>query len=285
MIERIFPDIVVPLQSFLRYERRDIFTSVAIETTSWCNRKCSYCPSGKYKRKNKRLDLPSILNVFKQLGAIRFNGTIYIHLFNEPLFDKRLPYIIDYARKKCPESRIFISSNGDRLTTHLMKLLIEAGLDLLYVTQYDGQINDNVREVQESLIESDQIGYLSVRVQNVFENNRGGTLDFMKINEPLRELCYRPGRMLVINSDGKVLLCCNDYLGREVMGDIRKEGILNIWSNEKFRHFRNSLINKDRTVSPLCSACNEVIDSRYGPLVELSKTKGFKIFNELGLVS
>jgi radical SAM protein with 4Fe4S-binding SPASM domain len=284
MIGKVFTDIIAPLQNSIRYGSSDIFSSVAMETTSWCNRSCSYCPSGKVKRKNKKLEPELIQSVLEQLGAIRFNGTIYLHLFNEPLFDVRLPSVVSLAREKCPDSRIFISSNGDNLTISLMNKLIDSGIDLLYVTQYDGAISRHISKVSDSLSGTDRKKHINVRVQNVFENNRGGTIDFMKINEPLDAECYRPDNMLVINAFGKVVLCCNDYFGKEIMGDITTDSLLHIWHNEKFRRFRNSLRGRNRNVSTLCKGCNEIINSGSHTVRELSKTTAYKLFNRQGLL-
>lgn len=280
LIENLFFHIVVPLRNLLRYNRKSVFTSIAIETTSWCNRKCEYCPNSKYKREKKTLDFTLVKKVAKQLGDIDYDGAVFLHLFNEPLLDKRLSSIITCIREECQKAKIAISSNGDILTTTMMRELLEAGLDKMFVTQYDGRIKENVERVQQYITEKN-CGCLHVRVQNVFNNNRGGSLDFMKVDQPLKEVCYRPDRMLTINSDGKVVICCNDYHGQEIMGDVNKEKLLDIWNNEQFRHFRRHLRRKDRTVSPLCRSCNEIVNWKRQMMTDLSKSTPYRALQRL----
>lgn len=274
--------IIIPLRNWLRYGTPKMFSSIALETTSWCNRSCEYCPSGKYKREKRRLETELVHKVLNELGELRFDGTIYLHLFNEPLYDKRLPDLVRYAREKCPGSKISISSNGDNLDPAIMKRLIEAGLDLLFITQYDGKVNDNVRATQES-IDRGENHKLQVRVQNAFESNRAGSIESLKINEMLKKPCYRPGRMMVINANGKVLLCCNDYFGKEILGDVSAEKLIDCWRSKRFQFLRKKLSNSDRTVSELCKACNE-ITPKENKIEDLAKTKTYRVLKKLGLI-
>lgn len=274
-------DVVIPLRNLAKYGSPDMFTCLAMETTSWCNRSCDYCPSGKYKKENVRLDAAIVHRVFDQLGEMEFDGTIFLHLFNEPLYDKRIAGFVGYARKKCPVSKISISSNGDNLDLKLMRSLIDEGIDRLFVTQYDGKVNDNVKEVQQALIGTDR-QKLTVRVQNVFESNRAGLVPSLKIEETLKEPCYRPKRMLVVNAWGKVLLCCNDYFGKEVLGDAATEPLVKIWRSRRFKYLRKRLEQGDRTVSELCRACNE-ITPKETVIEDISKTNAYKKIKDWNL--
>jgi radical SAM protein with 4Fe4S-binding SPASM domain len=48
---------------------------------------------------------------------------------------------------------------------------------------------------------------------------------------------------MIIRPDGKVSLCCNDPLGKNTLGDLTKETILEVWNNDRYKMVRNCLYN------------------------------------------
>ena len=114
-----------------------MFTRIQIQTVSWCNRNCAFCPSGKIPVAKTFMPLELYHRVIDQLRALNFNGRISPYLMNESLLDKRLPELIAYARQQCPESWIAINTNGDALSESLIKRLFEAGLNCMDVNAYD----------------------------------------------------------------------------------------------------------------------------------------------------
>ncbi|GAG97236.1 unnamed protein product, partial [marine sediment metagenome] len=59
--------------------------------------------------------------------------------------------------------------------------------------------------------------------------------------------------------DGKVSACCRDYDGELIVGDIKKESILDIWNGEKYNRLREKHIKGDVGDIPLCRDCYETI--------------------------
>ena len=60
---------------------------------------------------------------------------------------------------------------------------------------------------------------------------------------------------LVITWDGKAVLCCNDYEGEIIMGDLTKQSILDVWNGKKFLYYRKMHMYNKRDILPLCKKC------------------------------
>jgi hypothetical protein len=59
-----------------------------------------------------------------------------------------------------------------------------------------------------------------------------------------------------INWRGEIVLCCNDYFAKAVMGTVQGEGIKGTWEGKKFEHYRRKLLRNDRVDLPLCDVCD-----------------------------
>lgn len=55
--------------------------------------------------------------------------------------------------------------------------------------------------------------------------------------------------------DGKVSLCCNDPLGKNTLGDLTQNSILEIWYNDRFKMVRKCL-SKGRKNWKHCEFCD-----------------------------
>src|SRR5215813_13978799 len=114
-----------------------LFTRIQIQTVSWCNRSCAFCPSGKFPVDKVFMPVEVYHRVINQLQAVSYAGRVSPYLMNESLLDKRLPDLIAYTRAHCPESWIAINTNGDALSEKLLDRLFDAGLNSLDVNAYD----------------------------------------------------------------------------------------------------------------------------------------------------
>lgn len=87
--------------------------------------------------------------------------------------------------------------------------------------------------------------------------NRSGNIDWFRsaTPEPLKKMCVRPFRFMVVNYDGKVTVCCNDYHRDVPMGDVKKQSLVEIWNSERFNAYRVALLAKDRDVA-MCRGCD-----------------------------
>ena len=66
-------------------------------------------------------------------------------------------------------------------------------------------------------------------------HNWAGTLNQESdVNFP----CYRPWLTFTVLWDGRVSLCCADFDGREVLGDLRTQTIKDVWNSDAYRQVR-----------------------------------------------
>ncbi len=57
--------------------------------------------------------------------------------------------------------------------------------------------------------------------------------------------------------NGDVALCCLDYSGKIVLGNVNDEKITDIWSNEQYRNYRRLHRTSRQEEIPLCSNCSK----------------------------
>ncbi len=267
-----------------------MFTHIQIQTVSWCNRSCAFCPSGKFPVDKTFMSLEVYHRVIDQLRALNFNGRISPYLMNESLLDKRLSELIAYARQQCPESWIAINTNGDALSEPLAARLFEAGLNCLNVNAYDdvsqyaahmalaervaarhpeieltsGYLNPNFNATglprHAKLLHctdmSDWESRFNEKLEVAHLTNRAGNVPgALNLAEPLALGCERPFQQMYVNHRGEAVLCCNDWRFEVVMGDTAETSLLEIWNNDKYRTYREHLQRQDRHL-PLCASCD-----------------------------
>lgn len=120
--------------------------SLTIDPCNLCNLKCELCPSG--LRMPGRKQSIMRFDVFKKLidecGPYLWD----ISLFNwgEPLLNKELFRMIEYA--KAYRIEIAVSTNLNYFSEEICKKLIESGLDVLIVS-LDGASQDSVQRYQK----------------------------------------------------------------------------------------------------------------------------------------
>lgn len=234
-----------------------VFPNIAIETCNACNRGCDFCPVGIDRKPVERMSKEMFEDIVDQLHAFGYEGQICLQWYNEPLADKRLTEFTAYARLKCPHSYIYFASNGDLLTPELHVQLVEAGLNHMHVSQYDGHIQDNVQAVLDAGKYLNRL-HVAVRVHEDLNNTRGGLVQVNVDGEyPLKERCIRPDEQMVIAATGDVPLCCNDYHITYKIGNVVDRTLLDLWADTQFAKAWGWLREGDRTQIKVCQLCNE----------------------------
>lgn len=234
---------------------------VELETFTPCNRKCSYCPNSTNKRLPHYLSMETIEKIVSDLKQMGFSGQFSFQFYNEPLLDKRMPEIVELVRVKLPKAFLLMYTNGDYLTYKYFRLLIDKGIDKFLVTRHEQSINKHNLSWRFSLKEKEKqyLFYQSYRNPEIFYTNRGGILPHIEeINSPLTVPCALPSTSMTITAKGNVVLCFEDYHESQIMGNVMKSSIQEIWYGEKFRQVRRLLIDGDRTCTSICRKCNNI---------------------------
>lgn len=271
-------------------ETTPLFTRIQIQTVSWCNRSCVFCPSGKFPVDKVFMEREVYHRLVQQLATLDFAGRISPYLMNEPLLDKRLPELIAYTRMHCPQAWIAINSNGDALSLPLIERLFDAGLNSLDINAYDSteqhlahkalamQIVARHHDVhyQEGYSDKSFEGhglprhtkiihcrdmafwtprFLSKVATADLQNRSGNIPGSHRLTEPLALGCPRPFQQMYINHRGEAVLCCNDWRFEVIMGNTAQEPLDAIWHNAKYRQYRQHLRQQSRAL-PLCTSCD-----------------------------
>jgi MoaA/NifB/PqqE/SkfB family radical SAM enzyme len=267
-----------------------LFTRIQIQTVSWCNRRCIFCPSGKFPVAKVFMPVEVYYRIIRQLQALNYTGRISPYLMNESLLDKRLPEFIAYTREHCPESWIAINTNGDALSEALLERLFDAGLNSLDVNAYDspaqhakhvalatrftarrGDIicrtgysnpffqGDNMPRSNKLLncrdMSSWEPRFLAKIATPDMQNRSGNIPGARQVTTPLPLGCPRPSQQMYVNYRGEAVLCCNDWRFEVIMGDTAQATLAEIWMNDKYQRYRHNLQQKNRAM-PLCDTCD-----------------------------
>ncbi len=247
----IFENLRNKLRNLKRGKPTDFFLSVLIETCSICNRKCWYCPNTKFKRPTKLMPEELFYKIIDDLAKVNYSGVVAPHFFNEPLADNRLPTFIRYIRKKLPKSRIILYTNGDLLTIEKFKELIKDGVNIFEVTEHDEKPSEIILKLFSFLKKNPSFKkYLNYR-KNLYLENRAGLIDIKQKQKPR---CTSSLYNITINYEGKMVLCCQDYFGEVVLGDVKKENLIQIWNKPFYKKIREN--NKKGIFNlELCKKC------------------------------
>jgi radical SAM protein with 4Fe4S-binding SPASM domain len=204
----------------------------------------------------------------KDLNKVGFKGGIIYSGFSESFLYKHIEEVIKISQEQCPESRIEMITDGDFLTIDKLNTVFEAGLTRLDVSVYDGP--DKVKPFEDLRVEaglSKEQFHIRERWYAPEEsfgigglNNRAGAsimpeININKLDAPLKRKCFYPFYQIMVDFDGAVLLCNNDWDKRLILGNVKETSILDIWNSEKYKEVRGNLANGNRNHSP-CNRCD-----------------------------
>lgn len=77
-----------------------------------------------------------------------------------------------------------------------------------------------------------------------------------KLKKKLENKCWRMWQGAVVTWDGKVVPCCFDKDANHVMGELKKQPLLDVWKSPAYQLFRNQLL-ADRSQIDICQNCTE----------------------------
>ncbi len=256
---------------------------VQVQTISWCNRSCAFCPSRKYERRREFMTFETYERVLSELAALGFSGRFSPYLQGEPLLDRRLPQLVSMARERFPHARLLVQTNGDALNVRKGLALFDAGLSKLIINCYDNhngradKLRKTVREITAGASDIKYVrggfgmmirpeGFRSPRREITIDDKRHWTKDSEEnwagnvpgihlVKEPLKASCIRPFQQLYVHANGDVVLCCCDWKGDVVFGNINDAGLVEIFSGPVATMYRENLKNRNRLMK-LCDVCD-----------------------------
>ena len=86
--------------------------------------------------------------------------------------------------------------------------------------------------------------------------NRTGTIKIGdQVANNVHTTCFYPSYQFLIDWNGDIFLCPQDWQRRITMGNMMQENIFNIWSGKILSKYRSDLLKGNRKTSP-CNSCN-----------------------------
>lgn len=269
--------------------------SFAIEVTSFCNASCNFCPNSFMKRHKNVMGMDVIKVLVKRIKEenivpkqFNLTGT------GEPLIDKDLFKKISLLKKNFPDTPIFFPTNLALANFDIQKKIVSCGLDNISVSlnadnavdykkimklDYDKTIENlnSLIKLRNSTKSSLKI-YLKLAANPInkdniknFINIWKGKVDGIGIswihtwagavkNGEKRKIVKRyPCRSLfeqiIIHSNGNIPLCCVDYEGLVVGGNILNDKILDAFNAPNIENIRKLHKNDQINKIKMCSNC------------------------------
>lgn len=123
--------------NFGKGEQVTLFSSLAIEIASRCNRHCFFCPNAYFDRVDKFMDELMVRKMLLELQALNYKGRLEWYIYNEPTRDPRLLDYIQLARTLVPRCCQMVNTNGDFFhSASDVKKYFDAGLNQMQINVY-----------------------------------------------------------------------------------------------------------------------------------------------------
>ena len=245
------------------YNGYPVPTWVELSLIDVCNRKCIFCPKSDeniapdtFQKMSRNI----IDQIHDQLSEINFEGTVSLCGYGEPLLHKDISYIV---KKLSNVSNVEVVTNGDVLTSKSLQELYLAKASKILISMYDGpdQVEKFSKMTKKANVPDDFVilrdrWYDQYNDFGVKLTNRAGTIstgEQEKIGK-FKE-CFYPTYQFLIDWNGDIFLCPQDWQRRVSMGNMMQNTIFEIWKGKTLSNFRKNLLSGKRCNKP-CTDCN-----------------------------
>lgn len=248
---------------------------VDIELASICNLTCPMCytitDEFKQQVNTTRMDFDLYKRIIDEIGGKV--PAIRLSLRGEPTLHTKIVECIEYA-KAHGIKEVSMLTHGGKLTLPYFEKIARAGIDWITIS-VDG-VGETYERIRKPIKFDDLLGKIRaikhykdehnlhrpvIKVQGIWpaisENPQlyydtfapctdlvafNPLIDYLGNDKHIEYLenftCPQQYQRLVIGADGLVMKCSNDEENREVIGDINKETVHQVWHGEKLQAVR-----------------------------------------------
>jgi hypothetical protein len=291
-VERLLLANAKPVRSLMLRTGRDKAPRwpdiVQIESTNLCNAKCVFCPRDEMHRRQGVMDFDLYRKVVDECAALGITH-VRVHNYGEPFLDKQLVEKVRYAKSK-GIAEVGMISNGSLINEDLARGMIDAGLDAINISvdasgkevfeatrlhlKYDDVIQ-NVRTLARLRNESGRT-HPKLILSFVRQNNSAEEANFIKewtqvadkihitdlhnwagtlnAKSDVQFPCYRLWLTFTVLWDGRVSMCCADFDGRHVFGDLNSQTIAEVWNSPLYMAARRQHLESGGP--EICRSCD-----------------------------
>tara|TARA_Y100001970_G_scaffold220381_1_gene270647 strand:- start:8003 stop:9259 length:1257 start_codon:yes stop_codon:yes gene_type:complete len=246
-----------------KYKGKPIPSWIELSIIDVCNRSCSFCPKSDPKiapDTHQRMQLSLIDKLCRELKDINYKGSVVLCGYGEPMLHKEINII---CKKLSEVSFVEVVTNGDPLNSKKIRELYVNNVNKLLISMYDGehQIEKFKKMTSKADVPDDFVilrdrWYNSSKDYGLKLTNRTGTINIgeqEKIGTFTK--CFYPSYQFLIDWNGDIFLCPQDWQRRVTMGNMMQEHIFDIWDGKIMNKYRKNLIFGKRVDSP-CTLCN-----------------------------
>ena len=268
---------------------------VRVETTNACNSACLMCPHKDMRRPIGTMKQDLFERIVHECAENRVR-VLHLHNFGEPLIDKDFPARVAFA-KQLGIRKVKFFTNASLLNDEKIEALLDAGADEIKVSvdsnskekfeairvglKYD-EVTGNIRRLIDAR-DKRGLKHPIVKLNFVLQgdnrherelflrqwedvvdriyfddaHNWSGDSNELGDNEVLHS-CLRIWNTFTVLWDGRVALCCLDYDGEEILGDINTKSIKEVWCSQRLKDIRRMHSQRDFSSLPLCRNCSKI---------------------------
>ncbi len=261
---------------------------VQIESTNLCNAKCVFCPRDDMYRRQGVMDMDLFRKVVDECAALGITH-VRVHNYGEPFLDRQLVEKVRYAKQR-GIAEVGMISNGSLITEEIAQGMIDAGLDAINIsvdasgkevfesTRLNLSYDDVIRNIETlvrlrkaagkvrpklilSFVRQDNSAdeqafidhwrQVADKIHITDLHNWAGTLNATSnVTYP----CYRMWQTFTVLWDGRVSLCCADFDGRHILGDLRTQSIAQVWNSPAYLDVRRQHLESGGP--EICRSCD-----------------------------
>ena len=235
--------------------------AINLEINTDCNYKCPFCPQSSRLRPVRYITMDAFRHVIDELKRLDYSNVLLLSVNNEPFLH---PLLVDFCRvisEELPKATTILISNGSLIAIEHLKAFSELkNPPRISVDDYtpDHKINTRLRNWSKDPTFSRLTIDLFSRSWKETLSNRAGNQ--LKCFAPLKDYsditCAWPFLGLFLDPDLQAFLCCSDYSHSMVVGDLNKQGLMEIWRGEPLQNVRDAMLIPDRTRISLCAKCD-----------------------------
>ncbi len=263
-------------------------TYIQIETTIKCNATCWFCPQNNTLRQPNYMETQVWQKIIDQTRGLGITYRPFI--LNEPFADKRMTEIVQYI-KQDSTAKVEFNTNASMLTPKVTDQLLAIGIDAmrfsidgLYRSTFDesrgisyDRVYDHVKYFLAANRDANYPALTEVRMiklpdteqeqqkfKTYWQQYQPDKIIFTDLyrypwegqTQALNVPCLKIENEMYFYVDGTVTLCCWDTTGRQIIGDVKTQNVLDIWNGETLSHCRHLLDQGQRDQLELCKRCD-----------------------------
>ena len=264
---------------------------VCIETTNHCNALCSFCPNNALSRSKTHMSDDLFEKIVEDCREFPLEA-VEPFMQGEPFADPKIIPRMEHIRRRLPDTKLRVYSNGNALTPKRIDQLIGLGIDHLYISvntldedKYKDLMGlrlkktlDNLEYLTDPVRKkkvANDMTFRMTRLENTTLEDQDNFLDYCKQRKvrpfivglfnykgdigtdlPAPNYPCEHITRLDILASGKVTLCCQDQDGEYSWGDVNQQSVLEVYRGKVATWYREMHRTGRRAEADPCGTCN-----------------------------